>query len=109
MQAGMTHSNLHPTSPLNPLDTPAGLEIAQLKSRIAQVWAEREELKNALNQGALSFIHGMRKLEVVDLELAELDTRFKQLWDATNRKTGEKTGGKLNDSDMSQTNMKEVQ
>jgi hypothetical protein len=52
-----------------------------LKARIAQVWAVREGLKVALIQGATSPSQGLRELETVDRELAELDTRFKRLWD----------------------------
>jgi hypothetical protein len=111
MQAGMPRSPLNPASPPISPDTPAGLEMAQLKSRIAQVWAERERLKNALNEGAMTIIHGLRKLEAVDRELAALDTRFKQLWDATNgkpiAKPNGKTNGKLNDGDASPPNPKE--
>jgi hypothetical protein len=55
--------------------------MQDLKARIAQVWGVREGLKCALNQGAVLPSRGLRELEAVDRELAELDTRFKRLWD----------------------------
>lgn len=70
-----------PPSPESPPCPPAGLELQALKARIAQVWAVREALKRALIQGATPPSRGLRELETVDQALAELDTRFKRLWD----------------------------
>lgn len=62
-------------------DIPADSEIQRLKARIVLVWARRESLKQALDSGAVPPNRGLRELESVDRELAELDTRFKRLWD----------------------------
>ena len=70
-----------PPSPQLPPNPPADTELQALKARIAQVWAVREALKRALNQGATPPSQGLRELETVDQALAELDTRFKRLWD----------------------------
>lgn len=74
MQTGMTIRNPLP-------DTHADSEIQRLKARIALVWARRESLKQSLDTGAVPPNRGLRELEGVDRELAELDTRFKRLWD----------------------------
>lgn len=77
MQTGMT---IH-----IPLPAPlADSEMLRLKARIALVWARRESLKQALNTGAIPPNRGLRELESVDRELAELDTHFKRLWDMSN-------------------------
>jgi hypothetical protein len=57
-------------------------EIQQVKQRIAAVYARREALKLALEQGGLTPRAGFAQLEATDLELSGLDSRFKQLWDA---------------------------
>jgi hypothetical protein len=57
-------------------------EISHLKNRIAQVYAERERLKQALETGALAPRAGLQKLEETDRLLSQLDSRFKGLWDA---------------------------
>ena len=77
----------------SPSSQPAALEMQDLKARIAQIWAVREGLKCALNQGAASPSRGLRELEAVDQQLAELDTRFKRLWDLqqTQQQTLEET------------------
>lgn len=69
------------TSTPSPPTPPSDLELQDLKARIGQIWAVREGLKRALNQGAKSPSRGLRELEAVDRQLAELDTRFKRLWD----------------------------
>lgn len=61
---------------------PAEQEIQRLKSRIAEVYAHREQLKRALEIGALPPRAGFTQLEQTDRELSALDTRFKTLWDA---------------------------
>lgn len=61
---------------------PAEQEIQQLKGRIAEVYARRERLKQALASGALAPRAGFAQLDVTDRELSELDSRFKALWDA---------------------------
>lgn len=65
----------------NSTDTAAAQEIQGLKARIALIWARRESLKQALNEGVMPPSRGLRELEGVDRELAALDTRFKRLWD----------------------------
>jgi hypothetical protein len=57
-------------------------EISRLKDRIAQVYALRERLKQALETGALVPRAGFRQLDETDRLLSDLDTRFKTLWDA---------------------------
>lgn len=61
-------------------------EIQQIKQRIAAVYAQREALKLALEQGGLTPRAGFAQLEATDLELSGLDSRFKQLWDAAQAK-----------------------
>ena len=57
-------------------------EISQIKARIAQVFAQREGLKRALETGALAPRAGLQQLDETDRLLSTLDTRFKALWDA---------------------------
>lgn len=57
-------------------------EMQQIKGRIAEVYARREGLKQALDSGALAPRRGFAQLDATDRELSELDTRFKSLWDA---------------------------
>jgi len=57
-------------------------EISRLKDRIAQVYAQRERLKQALETGALAPRAGLQQLDETDRLLSQLDTRFKGLWDA---------------------------
>jgi len=68
-------------STVSPLSPPTDAEVQDLKARIAQVWAVREGLKHALNQCVASPSRGLRELEAVDRQLAELDSRFKRMWD----------------------------
>ncbi len=58
-------------------------EIQHLKRRIAEVYARREDLKRALEAGAVAPRAGFTQLEETDRELSGLDTRFKQRWDAS--------------------------
>jgi hypothetical protein len=57
-------------------------EISRIKNRIAQVYAQREQLKQALETGALAPRAGLPQLDETDRLLSHLDTRFKGLWDA---------------------------
>lgn len=57
-------------------------EISQLKARIAEVYAQRERLKQAMETGALAPRTGLQQLDETDRLLSDLDTRFKTLWDA---------------------------
>lgn len=57
-------------------------ELADLKARIAEVFARRENLKQAMGEGSILPRQGFRELEATDTELSALDLRFKQLWDA---------------------------
>ena len=59
-------------------------EMKRLKGRIAEVYAQREQLKSALDKGELGFHAGFSQLESLDKELSDLDTRFKTLWDNAN-------------------------
>lgn len=61
---------------------PAEQEMQRLKGRIAEVYAQREHLKQALERGALAPRAGFAQLEATDRELSDLDARFKVLWDA---------------------------
>ena len=56
-------------------------QIEQIKARIAAVYAGRERLKQELETGAVAPRDGFTRLDVIDRELSELDSRFKQLWD----------------------------
>ena len=56
-------------------------EIDHIKSRIAAVFARRERLKQELETGAVATRDGFTRLDEIDRELSELDSRFKQLWD----------------------------
>lgn len=57
-------------------------EMQQIKGRIAEVYARREGLKQALADGALAPRAGFAQLEATDRELSDLDSRYKALWDA---------------------------
>lgn len=65
----------------------ADAELQQLKSRIAEVYARRERLKQALDNGQLAPRAGFPQLDTVDRELSDLDTRFKAMWDAGHGRT----------------------
>jgi hypothetical protein len=56
-------------------------EMLRIKSRIADVYARREGLKDALETGAIAPIAGFAQLETLDGELSDLDIRYKTLWD----------------------------
>lgn len=60
-------------------------EISQLKARIAEVYARREQLKQALETGDLAPRAGFIQLNETDRLLSDLDTRFKALWDAAQK------------------------
>ncbi|MEW5787389.1 MAG: hypothetical protein AB1899_06005 [Pseudomonadota bacterium] len=64
--------------------------LADLKARIAQTWARRENLKAQLAAGQLAPHTGLRQLETLDRDLSDLDSRYKALWDAT-RSTAKET------------------
>ena len=57
-------------------------EISRIKDLIAQVYAQREQLKQALETGGLAPRAGFIQLNETDRLLSDLDTRFKTLWDA---------------------------
>ena len=57
-------------------------DMDELRTRIATVFARREKLKQAMGEGITAARQGFRELEALDVELSELDSRFKQLWDA---------------------------
>ena len=61
-------------------------ELADLKARIAQTFAQREALKQALGNGSVPPRQGFKELAEVDAALSALDSRFKQLWDAQHSK-----------------------
>jgi len=89
---------MQPNSP----NTDADQEMQRLKVRIAQVWARRESLKEALADGAMSLRQGFRELEAADRELSELDTRYKRLWDMANDMVNDMA------NDMANANPKET-
>jgi hypothetical protein len=64
---------------------PTEMEMAWLKQRIAEVVAERESIKQAIESGRMPASEGVRRLEPLDGELSALDTAFKQGWDAQQR------------------------
>ena len=66
-------------------------EMQQLKGRIAEVYARREQLKQALASGALAPRAGLAQLGETDRELSELDTRYKSLWDAAHGRASKVT------------------
>jgi hypothetical protein len=57
--------------------------MQQLKQQIAQVFAEREQLKQALENGSVKPSAGFSRLDAIDLALSRLDSEFKTLWDQT--------------------------
>ncbi|MEJ2395293.1 MAG: hypothetical protein P8045_08060 [Candidatus Thiodiazotropha sp.] len=64
-----------------PQQQQADSELSRLKQRIAEVVAERDALKQAIESGQLEAAEGVRRLEPLDTELSALDTSFKQRWD----------------------------
>lgn len=62
-------------------------ELERLRAAIATTVSEREALKLALEQGAMSSAKGLCQLEIIDAKLSELDSRFKQLWDREHPRT----------------------
>ncbi|MBU0653778.1 MAG: hypothetical protein KJ914_01460 [Gammaproteobacteria bacterium] len=61
-------------------------EMAEVKARIAEVFARRESLKQGMGAGRIPPRQGFRELAEVDVELSALDLRFKQLWDAQQKR-----------------------
>jgi hypothetical protein len=57
-------------------------DLYRLKTRIAEVYAQRERLKRELDTGVLAPRAGFIQLNETDRLLSDLDTRFKTLWDA---------------------------
>lgn len=63
-------------------------EMNRLREQIAQTVSHRDALKAAIANGDVPARKGLRDLIEVDARLSELDSRFKQFWDAANpRKT----------------------
>ncbi|MCU7958660.1 MAG: hypothetical protein KZQ58_01410 [gamma proteobacterium symbiont of Bathyaustriella thionipta] len=60
-------------------------ELDRLRTAIAATFSEREALKQQLERGSVSPAMGLYQLEKIDAKLSELDSRFKQLWDRSNR------------------------
>lgn len=56
-------------------------EMDRLRLQIAETVKEREAMKQALEQGAVSPTQGLRRLERIDARLSALDSHFKCLWD----------------------------
>ena len=65
-----------------PQTTPEADELQRLRQRIAEVAAQREAIKQAIEAGRLPPSQGLRQLEPLDRELSALDSAFKQRWDA---------------------------
>jgi hypothetical protein len=65
-----------------PQTTPEAGELQRLRQRIAEVAAQREAIKQAIESGRLPASQGLRQLEPLDRELSALDSAFKQRWDA---------------------------
>ena len=59
-------------------------KLRELKQQIAEIFQQREELKQAIEDGTLSAREGFKRLEPIDIKLSELDLMFKTLWDAQN-------------------------
>jgi hypothetical protein len=57
-------------------------ELQRLKQQIAEVVAQREAIKSAVESGNLSAGEGLRRLAPLDERLSALDSAFKQGWDA---------------------------
>lgn len=90
--AGMTIAVIS-LSPLAALAMPDTEAMTQLKTRIAQVYARREALKQDLTARKAPMRAGLARLAELDAELSELDTRYKTLWDAAHsRRPGEEDG-----------------
>ena len=65
-----------------PQTVPETDELQRLRQRIAEVAAQREAIKQAIESGQLPASQGLRQLEPLDRELSALDSAFKQRWDA---------------------------
>ncbi len=71
----MTQTQTHPeTDPAAPLD--------QLRQQIAEVVAQRDALKQAIESRQVPASQGLRTLIELDERLSKLDSAFKQGWDA---------------------------
>ena len=64
-----------------PQTTPAALGLQRLKQQIAEVVAQREAIKTAIESGSLPAVEGLRRLAPLDEHLSQLDSAFKQQWD----------------------------
>jgi uncharacterized protein YaaN involved in tellurite resistance len=62
---------------------PGSDSLEALKLQIADVVAQRDALKQAIESGRQAASEGLRKLVLLDEKLSKLDTAFKQGWDAT--------------------------
>ncbi|MET0066938.1 MAG: hypothetical protein ABW076_11400 [Candidatus Thiodiazotropha sp.] len=71
----MTQTQIHPGS-----DPSAQLD--QLRQQIAEVVAQRDALKQAIETHQIPASQGLRKLTQLDERLSQLDSAFKQGWDA---------------------------
>lgn len=58
--------------------------MKELRQKISLVYADRERLKQDLDNGNIKPLTGLRELENIDRELSSLDTEFKSLWDRYN-------------------------
>jgi len=65
-----------------PRKTPPDGELQRLKQEIAQIVMQREAIKEAIVSGNLPASQGLRQLPPLDTTLSQLDSAFKQLWDA---------------------------
>jgi hypothetical protein len=60
-------------------------ELEKLKSEIAGLYQQREQLKRDIENGSIPARQGLHDLEPIDRELSALDLHFKQLWDKQNK------------------------
>lgn len=67
---------------MHPQATPPASELQRLKQEIAEVAAQREAIKAAIESGNLPASEGLRRLAPLDERLSALDSAFKQRWDA---------------------------
>ncbi len=65
------------------MDTQQQTEMAHLKGEIAALYAQREQLKQAVSTASRAQRQDLwTQLEALDRHLSVLDSRYKVLWDA---------------------------
>ncbi|MET0028772.1 MAG: hypothetical protein ABW101_14180 [Candidatus Thiodiazotropha sp.] len=71
----MTQNQTHP-------EADPSAQLDQLRQQIAEVVAQRDALKQAIEAQQVPASQGLRTLVELDERLSQLDSAFKQGWDA---------------------------